>query len=187
VDRVDVDALLEGLVSIHGDELLRHPRQERGVDRGELRALSGGREELVDVLRQELDVLSGAILEHEGEAPGRSHAGNRRGRKREREALRQRRELTIQALADVLVLLLLLRSLLPLLERDEEEGGVARPREAQEAESDDARRRLDARRSREHLLDLPRGGDGPLQRGRARKLEVQVDVALVLIRQEARG
>ena len=54
----------------------------------------------------------------------------------------RRGELPVQALADELVLLLALLAVLPLLQGDEEEGVVARPCQAQQAEPDDAGSRL---------------------------------------------
>ena len=50
------DALLDHLVAIHVHELLRHAGQERGGEAADLRAFARGGHELVQVVRQELDV-----------------------------------------------------------------------------------------------------------------------------------
>src|SRR5262249_7526146 len=115
-----------------------------------------------------------------------SHSGDRGRGEGECHALRKTRELPVQALANELILFLPLLAVLPLLQRDEEEGVVARPRQAEEAEPDDAGRRLHPGSLCQQLFDLARGGLSPLQRGGARKLQVQVEESLVFVREEAR-
>ena len=119
--------------------------------------------------------------------PGSSDSGNRRRRKRERNALPEAGEFLVHALADELILLFPLLPFLPFLQRHEEECVVARPRKTEQAEADDAGRRFDAGRLRQQFLDLARGRFRPLQRRGAGKLQIDEHVALVLIRQKARG
>src|SRR2546428_13091206 len=121
IDVLDVDALLERLLPVDGDELLRHPRQEGGVDGGELRTLAGCAEELVQIVGEELHVLARPILEHEVESAGRPHARDRRRREGERDSLRKTGELPAHALADELILPFPLLPVLPFLQGDEEE------------------------------------------------------------------
>src|SRR5262249_36758878 len=123
---LDVDTLLEDLVAIHGDELLRHIGQERGRHRGEFRTLPRGGNQLVRVVREKGHVASRAVLQDERESAGRSHTGNGRRRKRKRYALTETGEFLVHALPDELVLLFALLPVLPFLQRHEEECAVAR-------------------------------------------------------------
>ena len=74
VDRREVDALLEHLVPVDVGEELRHAREQRGEEQGELGPLARRREELRRVLGQERGVLAGAVLEHERDAAGGADA-----------------------------------------------------------------------------------------------------------------
>ena len=115
-------------------------------DPGELRPLAGRGQEGVRLPRQELHVLARAVLEHEGDAARRAHAGN--DRRREREGLglgnggQPRADVgqddpRVEALGDALI---------PGIEGDEVEGVVRREHRAEEAEAGDSRVVLDARR-----------------------------------------
>src|SRR5439155_23365204 len=108
-------------------------------------------------------VLSRAVLENEGEAPRGSHARNRRRRERERDPLRKTSKFPVYVLSDELILLFPFLAVLPFLQSDEEECGVARPSKAQKTEPDNTGRRFDAGGLGQHFLDLVRGGFRPLQ------------------------
>ena len=105
VDVVDGDALLDDLVAIHVDELLRHAWEKRGVDAGDFGALARGGEERIEIVGKKLDVIAGAVFEDERETAGGTDARNGGGRKRKRYALRNLAKLTIDVHFDLLELL----------------------------------------------------------------------------------
>ena len=109
------------------------------------------------------------------------------GGKREAHRAGYRRELTVQAALDGLVLLLRLLALAPFLERDEEEGAVGVIDSAQHAVADHRGVVLNARRLREDLLRLLDDFVRALQRGGIGQLDAGEDVALVFVRQETDG
>src|SRR4029077_15232513 len=92
---VDRHALLESLVAIDEDELLRHTWQEGGAQTANLRSLSRCGHELGEIGRQELHVAARRILEYERESSRRSNAGNRRRRKSECDGVRECREFLV--------------------------------------------------------------------------------------------
>src|SRR5262249_25507152 len=75
----------------------------------------------------------------------------------------------------------------PFLHADEAEGVVACANQAQQAEPRDCRDVLDAGNRRSYLLQLGDYFFGSLQRGGVRQLNVDVEVSLILIRNEAGG
>ena len=145
-----------------------------------------GCSELLQVVRQELYVLPAAIFQNERESAGRADAGNRRRRKTQREPVGQFRKLLIHVLHDLLILRLAAGAVLPIVERDEKESGVAGAHEAEQAEAGHARRVLHAGRVQQDLLHFRASRFRPLERRSVGKLQVHEHVALVLARQKAR-
>ena len=81
VDAAQVDALLEDLVAIDVGVDLRYRGAPDGVDRRDLRALSRGSHELVQMLLQEWDVSPAAVLDPHRKAACVPEAGDRGRRK----------------------------------------------------------------------------------------------------------
>src|SRR4029077_12946343 len=103
-------------------ENLRHGRPPDAVDVGELRALSRGLQELLEVLVQEIDRAAAPVLEPEREAAAGAEALNRGGRKRERVRLGDlAAKLAVETLHDRADLHLLALALVPGIERHEVE------------------------------------------------------------------
>src|SRR6266436_7290043 len=75
---------------------------------------------------------------------------------------------------------------LPLLQGHEKESVVTGAHQAQQTEADDGGDVLDARRVTDDILDLVRNLVGALQGCGVGKLEIGVEVALILIRQKTR-
>src|SRR5262249_13223637 len=73
----------------------------------------------------------------------------------------------------------------PVLHADVREGAIAGAAEGQHAESSDAGHAFDAWSRRSDLLDFCEHLFGPLQGRRVRKLDVQKEVALIFVRDEA--
>ena len=94
---------------------------------------------------------------------------------------------SVHTLPNELILLFPFLAILPFFQRDEEKRAVARPRETQQAESDNTGRRFDAGGFGQQFFDIVRGGLCPLQRRSAGELKVHVHVTLVLIRKKAGG
>src|SRR4051812_29556738 len=67
VNVVQRNTLLQHLVAIDIDELLRNAWQERGRHAGNLRTFARGRHECIEIGGQERDVLARAVFENEGE------------------------------------------------------------------------------------------------------------------------
>ena len=186
VNVADGHALLQHFVPVDIHELLRHARQKRGGDRANFGTLASGRQELVQVVCQELNVPPGTVFEHELKSAGSADSRDRRRREAESGSFRKLAELLVQARLDFLILFRSGLAVAPGLQRDEKEGVVTGPDKAEQAEADNARGVFDAGRVGEDLLNLSRRCAGALQRSRIRKLHVDVDVALVFIGQEAR-
>ena len=70
------------------------------VSDSELGPLAGGLEESIRILRQECDILAGAVLEHEGRTAGGANAGNRGRREGERLGFRKPGEPLVEAMDD---------------------------------------------------------------------------------------
>src|SRR5262249_24928399 len=117
IDVFDVHSLLQRLVALDRDELLRHVGQECRRKRREFRTLARGGNELVRVVGEKRDVTSGAILEDERKAAGRSDTGDGRRRERERDALPESGEFLVHVLTNGLVLFFSRLPILPLLQR----------------------------------------------------------------------
>src|SRR6202035_485905 len=76
-------------------------------------------------------------------------------------------------------------ALLPWIEADEKESVVGRGNVREQAESADGRVSANALRLMENVLDLAADDIGPLQRCRVGQLDVEEEVALLLIGDEA--
>src|SRR5208282_6825823 len=92
---------------------------------GDLRALACGIEESGQLIGQELNIASGAVLEDKGETSGGAHAGNGRGRKAEGDGSRQAAQFPVEVGLDGLKLLVSGLALVPGFEGDKEECVVA--------------------------------------------------------------
>src|SRR5262249_7498581 len=121
VDIVDRDALLKHLNLIDVYELLRDARQQGRAQSRNLPTLAGRRHKGVQVVCEKGNVVASAIFQNEGEPSGCADTGNRGRRKIECDAFRQRAQLAIQALLDLLKLLLRTLTITPFLQRYEEE------------------------------------------------------------------
>ena len=188
VDVVDGDALLDDLVAIDRDELLRHARQEGGAETADLRPLARRGHELVQVVREKLHVAARPVLENEGEAAGGADSGNRRRRETERHALRKLAQFRVQARLDLLELLGSGFSVAPFLHADKGEPVVAGSHQAEQAETRDAG---DVSRrpaiSAAIFWTFATTSSVRCERSGVGKLDVQVEVALVLIRNKTGG
>ena len=186
VDVADGDALLERLVPVDVGEDLRHGGAERDVHVSDLGPLARRLEELLQVLVQEVHRAAGAVLQPEREAAGRAQAGDRRRHEAEGAAFGDLgAQALVQAVDQSLGVEAVLVALVPRLERHEEEAVVGRRHVREKAEAGDRVVVLDALRLGEDLLDLAADVVGPLQRRRVGELDVQVEVALVLVGNEA--
>src|SRR5207249_12054361 len=107
------------------DAVLRYDGQERAHHACNLLALLRRGHELVQVVRQELDVFPRAVFEHESESAGSADPGNGQRRKTQSESLRELRQFMIDVLQDLLILLLPALALTPVLESHEEESVVS--------------------------------------------------------------
>src|SRR4029077_1732941 len=172
------------LVAIDVHKSLRHAREECRRDQADLRPLLGRRQELAQVVRQELHVASGPVFEYELESPGCPHAGDRRRRKTEGNSRRKLAQVCVQTRLDFLKLLFPGGALVPRLQGDKEKAVIARTHEAQKAKADHARCVLNAWHVGKDLFNLPCSLRGALKRGRVWKLHFDVQVTLVFVRQE---
>ena len=166
-----------------------HRRAGRWWTAGQLRALARRGHELVHVVVEERDVPARAVLEDEGDAAGGADAGNGRRRRR-----RRRSPSGIFRSSRVEVAPGSRRSCSSGrvrsdqgLKVDEEERAVGVVDRAEEVEADDRGVVLHARRVFRTSSTLRRRRRRPLKRGRVGQLQRDVDVALVLLRQEAGG
>src|SRR5580692_2728488 len=75
---------------------------------------------------------------------------------------------------------------IPWLESDYKKCVVAGTNKTEQAETDDAGRVFHTRRVRQNIFDLCRGLRCPLERSAVGQLQVDVGVALIFIRKEAR-
>src|SRR5580658_8591219 len=157
------DALFQHLLFVHLDELLWHARNERGEDRGDLRALARSRKEFCQVACKERDVLAGAILKHERDSAGCSDARNRRRREAENRPGGKILELLVQTCLYGLILFGSALSLVPGFQADPEEAVVTGADITEQTEANHASRVLDARCVREYLLHLSRSRAGAFQ------------------------
>src|SRR5262249_4648830 len=114
-----------------------------------------------------------------------ANAGNCGRRKPECDGLGQPAELRVEMRLNRLKLLSALFPVAPLLHADVREGAIAGAAESQHAESRDAGHVFDARSGRSDLLDFREHFFGSLQGRRVRKLDVQKEVTLIFVRDEA--
>jgi hypothetical protein len=164
VDGVQVDGLLEHLVTVDLGEDLRHAGNEGRRHRGELRALAGGLEELFRVGGEKLDGSPGAVLQHEGHSAGCADAGNGRRREGERLRLGQHVQPLVDLLHDHRCRTPGLVTLGPRRQGDEVEAVVGRVDAAQQTEADHGVEGLHAVGLLEQSLDLLADDVGALQR-----------------------
>src|SRR5579864_4911502 len=93
----------------------------------------------------------------------------------------------MDSLLDGLELLRARFAVVPGLQRHEEEGVVAGAHEAEQAESNDAGRMLNTGCVGQNIFDFCGHIVGALKRRGSRKLNVYIDVALILIRKKTGG
>ena len=141
---------------------------------------------LSQVVREELHVAAGAILEHERESARGADARNRRRRKAKARCLRQ-------AGSALLLMCCLNRlELLFALLRSSHGFSVTKKNAVVLVCTKLSRlkpttlRAYSTPASSADLLDLSRDRLRALQRGRIRQLQIDIDVALILVRQKAR-
>src|SRR5262249_23544721 len=132
-------------VAIDSNQLLRHTWQERGGQAPNLRPLTGCRNELIDVVRQELHVATRAVFENECEPTRRAYTGNSRGRETKSHGLGNCAERFVQPRFDLLELLGSCFSIAPLFHADEPKPAVAGADQAQQAEPRNRGDMVDAR------------------------------------------
>ena len=89
VDVVQVHALLQNLVAVDVDELLRDAGQESGAEAGNLRPLASRFHKSAQVLREELDIAAGTVFQDESESAGGANPRNGGRGKRESDSRRQ--------------------------------------------------------------------------------------------------
>src|SRR5579864_8084550 len=68
IDVLDLHALLEHLVAVNSNELLRNIGQECCAHAANLGTLARRSHELAQIFSQKLDILSRAVLQHKGKA-----------------------------------------------------------------------------------------------------------------------
>src|SRR5258708_5219287 len=85
------------------------------------------------------------------------------------------------------VLFFSLRAVIPRFQGDKDKGVITGSNEAEQAETDDAGAVLHTRCVGQYLFDFLYRFIGALQRGSVWKLEIQEEIPLIFIRQEARG
>ena len=141
-------------VDIH--KLLRHAREKGCTDRANFWTLASGCQKLVQVVGQELDILSGTIFQDELKSAGSAHSRYCRRRETEDGSLRKPAEFLVEVRLDLLKLFRAGSAVAPGLQSDEIEGVVTGPDKAEQAETGNARGVLDAGRSCEDLLNLSR-------------------------------
>jgi len=73
--------MLQHLLSVDVDELLGYARQKRRADRADFRALVSRLQEFRQIIRKELHVPAGTVLQHERETPGSPTPGIAGGEK----------------------------------------------------------------------------------------------------------
>src|SRR5262249_11183893 len=113
VDALDVDSLLQHFVAVDLREELRNIGDERRRERADLGPFARLGDESLRVLRQELDVRTRAIFQHERDAAGSTDARDCGRWERERDRLANLPELPIDVRLDRAVLLLARRALVP--------------------------------------------------------------------------
>ncbi len=173
------------LLAIELDPDLRIGGIERREERGELGPLPRGRQEVARLGAELLDAQRAApVLKQEVEARRRAEAGDGRDVERERDRLRNRRQLHRHAAHDAEHVERLAVPLLPRLETHEDTPEVRLVGAGDRAVAADRLERLDAVDLLEHLLDLAEHRARPLERGARRELHVDAEEPLVLVGNE---
>src|SRR5208282_97125 len=165
--------------------LLRRVRYERRADQADFGALASGCQECIQIVGKELDVFTGPVFEHELKPAGSADSRNGRWREGENGPLRKLAEQPVHARLDFLILLRPGFAVTPGLQSNEKEGVVTGLDKAEQAEANNTGCVFDTWRIGEDLLNLFRRSTCALERSRIRKLHVDIEIALVLIRQEA--
>ena len=136
---------------------------------------------------QELDVLAGPVLQHEGHPARGADTHDGRWREGKADGAGEAAHFLVRRRLDRLVLLFRLLSLGPVLQGDEEEGAVGIGHLAEHAVADDRGAVLDPRGLRDDFFGLPGHFAGPLQRGGIGQLDAGKDEPLVLVREKTDG
>ena len=79
VNIVEWYALLDYFVPVYFHELLWHAGQEGGAQGRYLRTFARRRQEGVQVVCEELDIITSTVFKDEGKSSGSADPGNRRG------------------------------------------------------------------------------------------------------------
>src|SRR5262249_3894628 len=151
----------------------------------DLRSLASRSHKRVEVRCEKRDIATGAVFEDERKSSGCSDARDCGRRETERCSFREFGQFLVQPLFDRLILFFRFLTIAPLLQRDEHESVVTGPYETQQAESDHGRRVFNARGVSENLFDPFAHFIGTLKRRGVRKLEIDVEVTLILVWKEA--
>src|SRR5262249_4378134 len=179
-------SLFENFVLVDIDELLRHARKKGRAQARDLRTFARSLNEGVQIRCQERHIFAGAVFQNKRESAGGTHSWNRRGRKIESDSFRKLAEFPVKTLLDCLKLFLPGLPVTPFLQGDEEECVVTGTDETEQAESNNGGGVLNPWGLSQNCLDFPRDFVCALQGGCIGKLEVDVKVSLILVRQEAR-
>ena len=126
-----------------------------------------------------------AVLQQEVEARGRAEPGQRRDVEREDDRLRDRRELRSQPAHDAVDVQRLGLALLPRLQAHEDRAVVRLVGAGHRAVAADGLEGVEPVGLGQDVLDLLQHEAGALERGPGRKLDVDAEDALVLVRDEA--
>ena len=187
VDAVQGNILFEHHVAVHVREDLGHVELCSGDDASQFRPVLAGLDESLGLLREEGDSAAVAILEHEGDASRVTHAGNRRRRKGKRHGTGERGKLGVQAVGEYVGGQPVWIAIPPRREGDEEKSVVGGLDSGEQAESHHGVVTLNPGCLGENFLDFLAGLIGALKGGGWRQLDVQEEIALILLRQEACG
>lgn len=150
--------MFDNFVAINRYELLRHAGKEGRGKAPNFRTLARFGNEPIHIVRQELDIVARAIFQNHCDPAGCTHARNCRRGETERDGPGYATQLLIQTRLDRLILFGCGFPFTPFLRADKDEGVVAGADKTEQAETDDARGRFNARCFGQNLFDL--GGDG---------------------------
>src|SRR6202030_1475263 len=135
VNVADGHTLLQHFLPVDLQELLWHARQKGGGYRANFGMLASCCQELVQVVRQELNVPPGTVFEHELKSAGCADSRDCWRREAESGSLRKLAELLVQAHLDFLKLFRSGFTITPGFQRDEKEAVVGSPYKAEQAEA----------------------------------------------------
>ena len=188
IDIADRHALPQHLVPIDTGEDLRLVGGERRRDPGELGTLARFGQEFLELGVEKVDRAAAPVLQPEGKAPLAAEARNRGRHDRERRGFRRGRfQLAVQPVHERPRLERRATPLLPGFQLHEVERVVARGHARDQAEPDDRVEVGHAVGLREQGVHLAGDRVGPFERRGRRQLDVQQKVAVVLLREKARG